>query len=144
MPKRDIMAGVVALGEENPKRFLNLMRKGWPEIKAAIDQGHTLKVIHQRLVTGGVQMTYRCFTAYVRRLKKEFAETTTAIPIEKIDTPPERSSQSTEASLRPVESETDNQSTASRDPYQTIREHLNRRPPGFHWEEDAAETDKAV
>src|SRR6266516_2588285 len=72
MPKRDFLAGVIALSQENPKRFLSLMREGWPEIKAAIDQGHTLKVIHQRLVEGGVKMTYRCFTTYVRRIRKEF------------------------------------------------------------------------
>ena len=73
MPKRDFLAGVIALSQENPKQFLSLMREGWPEIKAAIDQGHTLKVIHQRLVEGGVKMTYRCFTTYVRRFRNESA-----------------------------------------------------------------------
>src|SRR5438552_11959396 len=50
--KNDFLAGVIALAQENPARFVNLIRNGWPEIKAAIDQGHTLKVIHERLVKG--------------------------------------------------------------------------------------------
>ena len=66
--KKDCLAGVVALGEENPKRFAKVIRNGWPEIKAAMDQGHTLKVIHQRLAERGVRISYRHFTRSVRHL----------------------------------------------------------------------------
>src|SRR5207247_5507073 len=66
--KKDFLAGVIALAEENPTKFVNLIRNGWPEIKAAMDQGHTLKVIHQRLAKGGVRISYRLFTLYVRQL----------------------------------------------------------------------------
>jgi hypothetical protein len=68
--KRDFLTGIIALGDEHPARFLHLIRDGWPEIKAAIDQGHTLKVIHRRLVEGGVRISYRCFTTYVRRFQR--------------------------------------------------------------------------
>lgn len=152
MPKRDFLAGVIALSQENPKRFLSLMREGWPEIKAAIDQGHTLKVIHQRLVEGGVRITYRCFTMYVRRLRKESTSsgeeprkehTITAIPSEKLEDPAIIAPDVTTATSLMEESQPDSKlEDAANDPYETIRKHLDRKPPGFHWDEDVPDTSK--
>lgn len=151
MPKRDFLAGVIALSQENPKRFLSLMREGWPEIKAAIDQGHTLKVIHQRLVEGGVKMTYRCFTTYVRRFRNESASRGMGIrplaPViagttEKMEDPPDIPSNAIGSEVLSAESQSDNNPDAPTDPYETIREHLNRTPRGFHWEEDVPDASK--
>src|SRR5262245_29290685 len=67
---KDFLSGVVALADEQPARVGQLIRIAWPEIKAAMDRGHTLKVIHQRLLKGGVRVSYRQFTAYVRQFLK--------------------------------------------------------------------------
>lgn len=151
MAKRDFLAGVIALSQENPERFLSLIRDGWPEIQAAIDQGHTLKVIHQRLVEAGVRMTYRCFTLYVRRLRRdsedskdgaEKAGRVAAKPDEKLEDMTRSTSDGKEATLTVQPQPEGKPEAVGEDPYETIREHLNRKPSGFHWDEDVPDASK--
>lgn len=156
--KKNFLAGVIALGEESPTRFANVIRNGWPEIKAAVDQGHSLKVIHQRLVKGGVQISYRLFTLYVRELlgksrkacnESRKVETKTTAPgkVEKSAadsapvTPPQTMRDEVvneiaagEASRKP-DAPTD-------DPWGNVRKLLYEKQPGFQWDEDVPETDK--
>lgn len=149
MAKRDFLAGVIALSQENPTRFVNLVRDGWPEIKAAVDHGHTLKMIHQRLVEGGVRMSYRCFTMYVRRFRNapgnasQKAEPLSAAPGEKPADSTRSTPEGTTAEPLAMESEPESKpEDPASDPYETIREHLNRKPRGFQWDEDVPDTAK--
>ena len=138
MPKRDFLAGVIALSQEDPKRHLSLIREGWPEIKAAIEHGHTLKVIHQRLERGGVPITYRSFTRYVRRLRKEFAIAKAGEPRPTVEDGARTAASATEPQPPPT------QEDPFHDPYATIRERLNGKPSGFHWDEDDHDADKLL
>jgi hypothetical protein len=59
------------LRDENPKRLVSLVRTAWPDIKAAIDRGHSVKVIHDRFVGAGIRISYRLFAMYVGQLRRE-------------------------------------------------------------------------
>ena len=147
--KKDFLAGVVALGEENPTRFANLIRNGWPVIKAAMDQGHTLKVIHQRLAEGGVRISYRHFTRYVRQLlsKPRMARD----ELEKVEpkiTAPAKAEKRDDSGRDEVVVEVAAGESPSKldapsdDPWGNVRKLLHENRPGFQWDEDVPDTDK--
>jgi excisionase family DNA binding protein len=69
--KLNLTAELDALCDEHPKRLVSLVRLAWPSIKAALDRGHAVKVIHQRFVKSGVKISYRLFTMYVGQLRRE-------------------------------------------------------------------------
>jgi hypothetical protein len=48
---------VESLREEKPAKLVKLVGLAWPEIEAALQQGHTLKRIHQRFVQSGIPIT---------------------------------------------------------------------------------------
>jgi hypothetical protein len=47
------------------------VRRAWADIKAAIDAGHSLKTVAERLRDCGIVVPYRALTAYVSRLRRE-------------------------------------------------------------------------
>lgn len=62
---------VKALHSEPPKTLIALVRIAWPEIKIALNQGHSLKTVHQRLSEAQIKITYRRLSEYVSRLRRE-------------------------------------------------------------------------
>lgn len=73
-----VTAGLDALREEDPKKLVSLVRLAWPDIKAALDRGHSVKVIHERFTNGrgGAKISYRLFAMYVGQLRRENSERT--------------------------------------------------------------------
>jgi len=57
------------LRDEKPQSLMAYIRFAWPEIKAALDRGHTLKAVHQRLQECGINIGYRHLSSYVGRLR---------------------------------------------------------------------------
>jgi hypothetical protein len=47
---------LAALGEKKPRTKAAQLRMLWPEIKAALDRGHTLKAVCECLEADGIQM----------------------------------------------------------------------------------------
>ena len=60
-----------ALQDEAPKTRIALVRLVWSEVKAALNRGHSLKAIHQRLTDAGLDITYRRLSQCVSRLRRE-------------------------------------------------------------------------
>ena len=60
-----------ALRREAPATRMAKVRKAWPDIRAALEAGHSLKVVHQRLSQGGLSIPYRTLVAYVNRIRFE-------------------------------------------------------------------------
>jgi hypothetical protein len=58
-----------SLHHENPTKRISLIRLAWPDIEKALARGHTLKLIHSRLVEDGLQISYSLLSLYVRRLQ---------------------------------------------------------------------------
>jgi excisionase family DNA binding protein len=67
----NLAAILAGLRDEDPEKFVSLVRLVWPDIKAALGRGHTVKVIHERFVKGGVDISYRLFALYVGQLRRE-------------------------------------------------------------------------
>src|SRR5207253_9872270 len=67
----NLLAG---LRKKNPKRSISQIRLLWPDIKAAVERGHTLKAIHERLIKGGLRIDYKVLSVYVARLRQEDAK----------------------------------------------------------------------
>lgn len=68
------LAVLEGLRQESPARFVSLIRLAWPDIKAALDRGHSIKVIHERFIEGGARISYRLFAMYVGQLRRESSE----------------------------------------------------------------------
>jgi hypothetical protein len=60
-----------ALQDEVPKTRIALVRLVWSEVKAALNRGHSLKAVHQRLADAGLDITYRRLSQCVSRLRRE-------------------------------------------------------------------------
>src|ERR1700752_4452816 len=71
---------VESLRQEKPAKLVKLVALAWPEIEAALQQGHTLKRIHQRLVQSGIPISYSLLTVYVKRIRRETAEQSSKKP----------------------------------------------------------------
>jgi hypothetical protein len=60
-----------ALQEEMPKARIALVRLMWPEVKGALNRGHSLMTVHQRLAEAGIDIAYRRLSQCVTRLRRE-------------------------------------------------------------------------
>ena len=74
MREINLAALLVGLQKENPTKSISLIRLIWPDIKAALQRGHTLKEVHARLVKGGLRIGYKKLSVYVSRLRREDAK----------------------------------------------------------------------
>ena len=61
---------LAALREKKPLTKAGQLRSLWPEIKAALDNGHSLKVISECLAADGIAVSVRSLSVYVGRLRK--------------------------------------------------------------------------
>lgn len=59
-----------ALAHEKPTRLMAQLRAVWPQVRAALDAGHTLRLIHQRLNLAGIQISYKCLSVYRGRIER--------------------------------------------------------------------------
>lgn len=60
-----------ALQDEVPKTRIALVRLVWSDVKAALNRGHSLRAVHQRLADAGLDITYRRLSQCVSRLRRE-------------------------------------------------------------------------
>lgn len=61
---------LAALGENKPRTKAAQLRLLWPEIKAALDQGHTLKAVCECLEADGLEMSIYTLGSYVARMRR--------------------------------------------------------------------------
>jgi hypothetical protein len=83
-----------SLHHENPTKRISLIRLAWPDIEKALARGHTLKLVHTRLLEDGLHVSYSLLSLYVRRLQgKQSAEkqphqslaTKASLPVQAVD-----------------------------------------------------------
>jgi len=63
------VSGVESLGREKPTKLMAQLRAVWPQVEQALQAGHTLRLIHQRLNMAGIQISYGCLIVYRGRIK---------------------------------------------------------------------------
>ena len=59
------------LREAKPDRYMALLRRAWPDIKAELDSGHTLKDVCKSLNADGISIAYPTLRTTVGRLRRE-------------------------------------------------------------------------
>ena len=122
-----------ALRAEKPASQMGQLRWAWPEVKTALEHGHSLTTVHQRLAEVGIEIPYRRLSFYIGRLRREEAENRGAVataagqPVG--PTSPRPSSRS------PVDQ------SGERDPLANLRK-LSSARPGFQWDEAPPDKDK--
>src|SRR5438128_10048024 len=80
MKRKNLASVLDDLRDEEPAKLVSRVRSVWPEIRAALDRGHSVKVIHDRFVKGGVDISYRLLALYVGQLRREDAPKNVVIP----------------------------------------------------------------
>jgi hypothetical protein len=118
---RTSLSKIAALRDENPTKLMRLLRLAWPDIKAALQRGHTLKVVHTRLLESGIEMSLDLLACYVRRLRREDLARTTANP-------------PAPAGKRSTRDDPAEGAEVDRDPMANVRDLLGRNRPGFHFD----------
>ena len=103
---------------ERPATKMGQVRVAWPYILAALQAGHSLKAVWERLRADGVNIHYNRLSEYVCRLQRRGV----SIPAESESAPPRAEK---ETPIRPRPS-----SPVKNDPAANLRERLDR-PTGF-------------
>ena len=123
-----------ALRAEKPTSQMGQLRWAWPEVKAALEHGHSLTTVHQRLAEVGIEIPYRRLSLYIGRLRREEAENRepapaapAALPLGPISPRP--------TSPVPIDD------AGERDPLANLRK-LSTARPGFQWDEAPPDKDK--
>lgn len=137
MTRRNLST-LVALQNEEPRMLIRLLRSLWPEIQAALDRGHTRKVVHERLGQAGISISYRQFCAYVARLRREHAS-------KKGDNVSvRRSAVAGSAQDSGPDAEISGQIGGVHDPLANVRERLIRNRPGFNYDDGLPDKNKLI
>jgi hypothetical protein len=83
-----------SLQHENPTKRISLIRLAWSDIEKALARGHTLKLVHCRLLEDGLHISYSLLSLYVRRLQgkesvkkqpQQFQATKASLPVQAVD-----------------------------------------------------------
>jgi hypothetical protein len=130
---------LAALREKKPPTKAARIRSLWPEIKAALDNGHNLKSISECLAADGIAVTFRELSVYVGRLRKK--------PINPADLQVRsgggiRNSISTAVPPSTTPS-ADRNEQGSRDPLANVRERQKKRT-GFDYRPELADPKELI
>jgi hypothetical protein len=120
-----------SLIDTRPQSKLGQVRRLWPEIKAALRDGHQLKQVWECLVHDGVELSWSKFRTYIVRLRKLEASGAD-LPGE--GTEPREASPPNRAAPPDV---------PKRDALANLRERMNKRP-GFEFDERPPDPKKLI
>jgi hypothetical protein len=71
MPRQNARARLAALREEKPPKKAAQIRALWPEIKGALDSGHSLKTVCDCLEADGIVITVQTLGSYITRMRRK-------------------------------------------------------------------------
>jgi hypothetical protein len=120
-----------SLVEGRPQSKLGQVRRVWPEIKAALRDGHQLKQVWECLVGDGIELSWSKFRTYIARLRK--------LEAAGVDMP--------SGGTQPVETalprRTPQPDSTKRDALANLRERTSNRP-GFEFDERPPDVKKLI
>jgi hypothetical protein len=64
------LSAVEALAREHPTQLMARLRAVWPHVQPALEAGHTLRLIHERLNMAGVPISYKVLVVYRGRIER--------------------------------------------------------------------------
>jgi len=124
-----------ALRAEKPASQMGQLRWAWPEVKAALEHGHSLTTVHRRLAEVGIDIPYRRLSLYIGRLHREEAANVGSVAVAAPAT------QSVGPVAVPPGSPLQVRQSSGRDPLANLRK-LSTGRPGFQWDEAPPDKDK--
>lgn len=71
VPRQNARARLAALREEKPVKKAAQIRALWPEIKVALDTGHSLKTVCNCLEADGIIVTVQTLGSYLTRMRRK-------------------------------------------------------------------------
>lgn len=131
---------LTALREKKPPTKAAQIRNLWPEINAALDNGHSLKTIAECLAADGIVVGVRDLSVYVGRMRKNFTGTMKLMSANQA-----ASGGDVIPSPAPNPAAVPSQANPKgpRDPLANIRERLNKRP-AFDYRPELADPKRLI
>jgi hypothetical protein len=77
---RSPLPHLAALNYERPRSKMGQVRWAWPEIKAALETGHTLKAVWERLRADGIDVAYNRLSEYIGRIRRRESRHSSVVP----------------------------------------------------------------
>ena len=130
---------LAALREKKPGTKAAQLRALWPEIKLALDSGHSLKVICDCLAADGITVTEKSLAVYIGRIRKRTVQKAVGTP----------GATAVIAATLTREQREQNASSAGtaakkpRDPLANVRERQAKRP-GFDYRPELADPKELI
>jgi hypothetical protein len=122
---------LAALREKKPRTKSAQVRALWPEIKAVLDKGHSLKTVCDCLEADGIAITVQTLGSYITRIRKR------ALPIEVgSEQRVEEGAKSERRDAPPVASNA--KAAKPSDPLANVRDRLGKRS-GFDYRPELAD-----
>jgi hypothetical protein len=100
---------------ERPATKMGQIRAAWPSIREALQAGHTVKAVWERLRADGMDIGYNCLSEYIGRIERRGVHGTTAL----VPAPPQAGKEKPPVTLVSA-------SLARDDPAANLRERLDR------------------
>jgi hypothetical protein len=124
-----------ALRAEKPTSQMGQLRWAWPEVKAALEHGHSLTTVHHRLAEVGIEIPYRRLSFYIGRLRREEAENHRSLAAAA------PAGQTVGRVAHQPSSPLQANQPGERDPLANLRK-LSTARPGFQWDEAPPDKNK--
>lgn len=128
---------LAALREKKPQRKAAQIRAFWPDIKVALENGHSYHVICECLEAAGILVTVKSLSSYVSRIRKiesaHKGEITLGRSTEEANPP----TQAVQPTAAPREQE------RNRDPLANLRER-GAGPTSFDYRPESADPNKLI
>ncbi len=130
---------LAGLRERKPPKKAAQIRALWPEIKAALDEGHSLKAVCDCLETDGITVSVQTLGSYITRIRRKSAPALRLTPA--IDNKPRAQMKDAGRVAHPAESDREKPF----DPLANIRrEQEKKRNSGFDYRPDLADPKELI
>lgn len=132
-------ARLAALGEKKPPKKAAQIRALWPEIKLALDTGHSLKAVCDCLQADGIIISVQTLGSYITRMRRKLVPPLRLTPA--IDNKPAAETKDAGRVAHPAESDREKPF----DPLANIRrEQIKKRNSGFDYRPDLADPKELI
>jgi hypothetical protein len=126
---------LATLREKKPPSKAAQIRALWPDIKAALDKGHSLKVVCECLAADDIALSEQSLSAYIWRIRRKAANTCAA-PTSVPSTPQV-------VGDAPATASTEQPNDRARDPLANVRARQTKRT-GFDYRPETADPKKLI
>jgi hypothetical protein len=136
-PRQNARARLAALREKKPPRKAAQIRGLWPEIKAALDNGHSLKAMCDCLEADGISISVQTLGSYITRMRKK------SVPVERPRSADADAIPEPESNVHPIAKTTGSKLKKPPNPLANVRVRQGR-PSAFDYRPELADPKKLI